>query len=162
MPDYQKTIYELLEDAVDTRLAPLRPATEVQPWPDNESEFNKAFEKGRISFHCHSAKADEQLATDVSSNEEVVTVHLLIQSRSRKGQYGIFDLKRSVDAVLNGFKPAGWKRFTSDDFHQAKYEGNVWFYNYLFKTVSVNQQQFDDTIDADTIPGLADALNNLP
>jgi hypothetical protein len=160
---YQATIYEVLEDAAIAQLAPLAPDIEVVPWPDSESDFVKAFAKGRISVQCHSSVSGDQLTTDISTSEETVTLHFFLEAKKRRGQWGIFDLKRHVDAVMNGFKPDGWKRFVPAPFQQnERTEQNTWRYNLLYSAVAVNQQQFDDITPGLEIDGLADAIANLP
>lgn len=139
------SIYEDIEDAVVSALSVLREqGFEVEPMPDNDKEFKRALVKGRFSVIYHSSKPSEQMSLSGQLSKEMGHVQILLESRSRRGAGGIFNMKSLADPLINGLVPTGWTLLEPGTFEFAKRDESVWTYNWILKTEAVSMQAYDN------------------
>lgn len=142
---YIPALEEALEDGIVAVLQPLKPDFEVTYFADTTFDFKTAFDKPRISVMVHSGKSGDLLDTNIALSEETVFVQFCIESKTRRGPGGIYDLKRECVNAVNGLKLANWERLIYADFkYSERSSTGIWIYNVLFTTKQVNQQTFDD------------------
>ncbi|MBO9674420.1 MAG: hypothetical protein J7577_13310 [Sphingobacteriaceae bacterium] len=120
------------------------PNTFVEPLPEAEIEFEKAWGKRKIFVGFNEEMASPNIKSiDMSYQESNYTFSFLIQSNLLRGDKGIYQLAEFIKAFMLGFKPVNSEKFIYSGFRFVQKVKNVFEYSLDFSTKGiVTQTQF--------------------
>lgn len=145
--------YELLQDAVVTRLTPFTSAgVTVERLPEKESEKQQVTAtKARFTVIYAGSEYGSVNSTGQVSQEEKIFISVLIESTFLYGVKGVYALTSLVKLALTGFKAQGSNQFQVVKHHstappEAVKLNNMWSYQVIFQTTAPHVQNFEEDI----------------
>ena len=141
--------YTSLETAIVTALAPLRSANiDVMAWPELEIEFAKPFADSRLTVVYHSSEYGGPISANQVNSDETVSMQIMIEARTLRKPFGIYQLKAAVLEKLVGLQVPNWTKLipAKFDMSERSEKGGVWCYNLVMKTKAVSQQEVNDDL----------------
>lgn len=138
------SLIESVESCIRERLSILEVrGVEVRTTPEVEAEHGKQFDKPRVTVtYVNSAYSDTVSTGEVVQDR---TMNFIIRAEGRKlrNDNGVYALLQAIEALLIGWKPAGYQRIRfKDDRFESKMEG-TWAYTAMVYT-SKRVQQYDE------------------
>jgi hypothetical protein len=146
------TAYEILEDDVVTRLAPLAAAgVEVLSMPETIEAYSKPpLDKGRVIVSYIGSDFDDSrglpkvMDVGATVQEEIIRLELTITSRKLRGANGIHDLRARIQARLLGYRPTHYDKLRLKAFNYFAFTESVWAYKLSFTCVGMVVEQPDE------------------
>ena len=145
--------YELLQDAVVTRLEPFTTADiTVERLPEKESDKAPVTAtKARFTVIYAGSEYGSINSTGQVSQEEKIFISVLIESTFLYGARGVYSLVSAVKSALTGFKAQGTNQFSVVKHHttappEAVKQNNMWQYQVIFQTTAPHVQVFDEDL----------------
>lgn len=122
--------------------------TFVEPLPETEIEFEKAFGKRKIFVGFNEETPSPALKSIGMVNQETsYTFSFLIQSNLLRGEKGIYQLAEFLKACMQGYRPSHSDPFIYAGFRFVQKVKNVFEYSLDFTTRGiVTQTQFKSEI----------------
>lgn len=122
---------------------------EVKANPENIEEFSIAFDKTRVWVGYQQSDFGDLESTRVVTQDEDVTVILTLQSRTLRGDTGIYATKKKVQDVLLGKVPGNcYQKFYAIYFGPPKHDDvlceDAWTFEYHIKTATKAVQAVSD------------------
>lgn len=162
--------YEAAELEIKTRLenasgspAGLPDKYRIYILPDNDEEFQDMLPQGNevaIGVVYRGSHFEVSDSTDLVVQDELETFEINIMSRTRKGQYGVYQAIEYVRSKLLGFKsPSGYfDRLSLKDNAMLSWEDGIWQWAPIFggSTRITQDEDYDPTPNIKRI----DALGN--
>lgn len=144
--DYAQAERDILD-----RLAPYKVAgIDLQVMPEAEADFKRPFKNGRIYCGYKGSKYKDPNSTAEMSQDEEVLFEFSFQSRTLRGDIGIYTLLALTVQALVGFKP------TSCDKMYCKESGytvlnsvhvdGVWTFTMVMACRSVSVEDFEEDL----------------
>lgn len=144
------TFEEKLEDELTTLLTGVLDAQEAiaAPLPDNIDDFFKVHEQSRIWVGYQSSDFDEKMKDIVGVvQDDTVLIIITLQARKRRGEKGIYALRKQVHDTLVGYTPTDFTRkLYNSYFGPPKTEGvpllnaQQWTFEYHLKAERISVQ----------------------
>lgn len=145
--------YELLQDAIVTRLSPFNTADiAVVRVPETESERSKTIPtKAKFTVIYAGSEYSESESTGYIRQSEKVFIQILIESTFLYGNRGIYALTSLLKKAITGFKAQGTDRFQVSKHHtigspEASKENNMWQYSVVFQANAVHVENFEEDL----------------
>lgn len=145
--------YELLQDAIVTRLQPFTTADiSVEALPEKESAKTQVTAtKARFTVIYAGSEYGGVNSTGQVSQFEKVFVQILIESSFLYGAKGIYSLASAVKLALTGFKAQGTRPFSVVKHNtigspEAEKKNNMWQYQVIFAAESVHVEDFEEDV----------------
>lgn len=160
--------YQTLEDDIVSRLSPLTEAgVQVEPFPDTDAEYDAPFEKPRISVMYKSSEFDQSIvrglaasfSTDFIAQDEFADISIVVRSRTRRGENGVFDVAQKTKKLLLGFVPTHYGRLHLKNNSFFQHEGGVWTYEMTFVCKGMAIQSDDEGLSSG--PTLTTVTTNI-
>ena len=136
--------YDLLEDNIIERLSVLIGlGVDVVAEPDNDRAYKEAFEKPKLtvmfigseySSDTRAAGLPKNFSTSGVMQEEYAKVSVIFECKTKRGDLGIYSLKRKVDKLLLGYKPQPFNKIFFNSFEKISHSENVWTFALVFTT----------------------------
>lgn len=147
--------YEILQDAVVTRLQPFEAAgVEVVRLPEKESERKQNLPtKAKFTVIYAGSEYGGADSTSYVSQDEKIFIQILIESTFLYGAGGVYKLASLIKQALTGFKAQGTKPFQVTKHHSigepdAEKKNNMWQYQVIFQTTAPHVEDFTEDIGA--------------
>lgn len=143
--------YEQAEQDILTRLTPFVTAGAIDMVliPQNQADFKRPFQKGKITICYKGSKWGDPRSTAQISQEEEVMFQIEIQSRTLRGDRGIYLMKKALNQALIGFAPTDCDRMYAKESGMTSVaetlNDGVWTYSLIVacKTISVEDYEED-------------------
>ena len=121
--------YWSLEDAISARiLTKIGAGYVVQSLPDNESEYKKPFEKGRVTVAYRKSDFANSVSTDPIAQPETAHLEIVLECRTRRGNAGLFAMQKAVSDAVIGWRPPNWNRVWAKTHEFSERAENTWVY----------------------------------
>lgn len=142
--------YEAIEEEIYQRLLPLEGANiEIVKLPENQKDFERPFEKSKITVGYKGSKWDKPRSTaQISQNEELM-FEFSLQARRLRGSKGVYNLKDILKVALIGFQPVDCDRMYAHESGMtgvATLHEGVWTYSCILCTSSLTVEDFEEDL----------------
>lgn len=143
--------YEQAEADIVTRLSPLAGLNiEVIPLPENQEQFKRPFEKGKITVAYKGSKWEKPRSTAQIAQEETLHFEIVMQSRTLRGSTGLYAIKQIVNAGLVGFQPIDCDRMYAVESGMTgvadTLQDGVWTYSAVFACTYLSVEDFEEDL----------------
>ncbi len=148
------SIYEEIESEIADRLAAVIGAgIDVTVLPERQADYSRPFVNGQVTVCYHSSKYAEPNSTAQMSQYEDISFILAIQSRTLRGDKGIYEIASKCRRYLIGFEPTNCHRMWAKEFglQDGKIEDNLWTYYAIFCTRTLAVEDYAETFIADEL-----------
>ena len=145
--------YELLEDDVVARIAPLTVAGVliVQAMPDNDADYEKATVENRVTVIYKSSEYSPEvvrglptmLSTDIAAQHEFADVEIILRGRLLRGENGLHRLAKKIMQSVLGFAPQHWGRLYFKNYGYVEHKDGIWIYALTVTTKGIVVQDTD-------------------
>lgn len=98
-------MYQATEDSIIQRLSSLSPAIIVEPLPDNEAGYDKPYTKPRANLMLLTEKFEASNSMGAITQPTTLTWLFVIESKTLRGDGGIYDVVAKLKKKLLGFQP---------------------------------------------------------
>lgn len=124
---------EVWEADIITRLgaAGLPEGIEVIPMPETPEEYERKFDKHRVTVAFNAAKWRENEATDLINQVADIDFAIIVQSKFLRGADGVYSIFKKVKKYLVGFAPTGCRKLKSKDFMLYSDEKDLFTFLYF-------------------------------
>jgi hypothetical protein len=143
--------YEQAEADIVTRLSPLAGLNiEAIPLPENQEQFKRPFEKGKITVAYKGSKWEKPRSTSQITQEETLHFEIVMQSRTLRGSTGLYNIKQIVTQGLVGFQPTGCDRMYAVESGMTgvadTLQDGVWTYSAVFACTTLSVEDFEEDL----------------
>lgn len=142
--------YQQAEADILARLQPLAGADlEVEALPEKLSDFNRPFEKGKITVGYKGSKWDKPRSTAQITQQEELSFEISMQSRTLRGPKGIYAIKYLITKALLGFQPTDCERMYAHESGMtgtATQNDGVWTYSAIFCCTALVVEDFEEDL----------------
>lgn len=146
--------YEQAEEDIKARLLPFVNAGVIDTIliPETLADFKRPFENGKITICYKGSKWEDPRSTGHIVQDEEVIFQIEIQSRTLRGERGIYLMKKAINQAIIGFAPTDCDRIYAKESGLTSVgetlNAGVWTYSFLVacKTVSVEDYEEDLTV----------------
>lgn len=142
-------MYKQQENDIITRLQPLTvdagpfKGYDIVPAPETETEFKQPFTKARVTVMLIGSKFGPIRATDLVSQDEVLTWLFIIESKTLRQVSGIYEVATNLKRKLLGFRPSWCERMIAGELtiQERDAQSALYTYNLTFtcKTLAVEE-----------------------
>lgn len=139
--------FEVYEDAIVELLT--MPGMDVKPLP-LQSELNAARPsmKPQVYVIIHGSNFGERDRLEVVSQSETVQGEIFLMARTRRGEFGIYDVFERIAARLLGFEmPGALTPITFSQFGHVEGVQNTWTFALTFSFQTYRVQEENETAD---------------
>lgn len=134
-------VFERIENELIEALSPLKEkGFEVLPLPENEKDYNRPQDKPRVTVCYSKSKYEPTKGTNQVSQEESLFYTIIIESKTRRGDSGVYTVLNLVRAILLGFKPTDSGRLTLVEQELNGISEGYWTYSAVFSTKALIMQ----------------------
>lgn len=141
------------DDLVARIIAKINPMNDpkitVVPMPENEKQFKKPFEGVRVTVGYIESKFGSK-----TDSEEFKTVHLItqdervyfdiyIESRLRRGDYGLLPTLDKLRRALIGYKPVGCYKLFAISQDEMIFDEDLWRFSFKIAAYTMLVEQPD-------------------
>lgn len=117
----------------------------VEPLPENDGEFERPFAKQKIYVaFSNELPGENSKSVFIVAQECEVTFSFLLQSKTLRGNTGIYKMAAFVKKHMVGYKPSNGELFKYSGLRMENRERNVFEYTMDFKTKSQSIQATDN------------------
>jgi hypothetical protein len=144
--------YEQAEQDIADRLAPFVTAgvIDIVLLPQNVSDFKRPFTKGKITICYKGSKWQDPRSTAQISQEEEVMFQIEIQSRTLRGDHGIYLMKKALNQAIIGFAPTDCDRIYAKESGMTgvaeTLNDGVWTYSYVVACKSISVEDYEEDL----------------
>ncbi len=143
--------YEQAEDDIVTRLMPfINAGIDIAKLPEAQADFKRPFDKAKITIGYKGSKWDKPTSTGHISQDEDVMFEFSIQSRTLRGDRGIYIVKALIIQALVGFAPTDCDKMYCKESGMtgAKevFEDGVWTYTLIMCCRNVSVEDFEEDL----------------
>lgn len=143
--------YEQAETDIIARITPfINAGIEVIPLPQNQADFKRPFEKAKITVAYKGSKWEKPQSTAEMSQDEDVMFEFSIQSKTLRGDRGIYIVKSLLIQALVGFAPTNCDKMYCKEsgMTEAKttFEDGVWTYTLIMCCRNVSVEDFTEDL----------------
>lgn len=128
--DIEHEIVEHLSPVFDTGIV------DVVQLPQVQAEFQRPFGAGRVTVAYKSSDFGDIQSTYEISQEELVHIEIVVQSRSLRGATGLHSITEAIKRRLVGFRPTDCSKMylVKNGFTEHNNETALWAYSMVFQT----------------------------
>ncbi len=149
--------YEQVEEDIRARLHNAIGSTcKVIAIPETEEEFKRPITKPQITVSYNGSdfgtmgrmdKAEIRTLGDAITHREVLSFHVMLQSKKLRGEVGLYKIISDTLRLLTGYAPFECDRLYVTKFGFVDYKEGIWSYNLQMAATSilVQEQDFPDT-----------------
>lgn len=138
-------LFELLESDIKTKIATdLGSYVDVIVMPENQSEFQIPFVKNKVSVCYKSSNYDPSTDAYIISQPETQQLQLVLQSRTRRGNTGIYKLAEDVKNSIVGYSPTHCGKIYLKSFLPENFELNIWTFTLTIECKTLMVEKIDD------------------
>jgi Gp37 protein len=143
--------YQAAEQDIIDRIAPFKTAAiDIQILPENQVDFKRPFEKAKITVAYKGSKWKDPASTGHMSQDEEVMFEFSIQSRTLRGDRGIYKVKALLIQALVGFAPTDCDKMYCKESGMTQahttFEGGVWTYTLIMCCRNVSVEDFEEDL----------------
>ncbi len=143
--------YEQGERDILTRLAPYKTAgIDLAIMPEAQDEFKRPFKHGRVWVGYKGSKWKDPNSTGEMSQDEEVLFEFSFQSRTLRGNIGIYTLLGMTIQALVGFRPSSCdKMYCKESGYtplNSILEDGVWTFTMVMGCRSVSVEDFEEDL----------------
>jgi hypothetical protein len=144
-------MYEQVELEIYTRLLPFQGANiEVAKLPESEADFKRPYTKAKFTVCYKGSKWKDPRSTSHITQEEELLFEIAIQSRTLRGNRGIYTLKRLLTQALVGFQPTDCERMYAKESGMTGVEttltDGVYTYSAVFACTTLSVEDFEEDL----------------
>jgi hypothetical protein len=143
--------YQQAEQDIIDRLIPFKTAgIDIQPLPENQAAFKQPFEKAKITVAYKGSKWKYPASTSEMSQDEEVMFEFSIQSRTLRGNIGIYFVKALTIKALVGFAPTDCDKMYCKESGMTQasvaLDDGVWTYTLIMCCRNVSVEDFEEDL----------------